>query len=207
MDQKSQSFEVPLSGPNDYLKINAGQQALVRVAHSTEMTRRLQSFIRSKEIGTVDRAGLLLDAYALTKAGYASPEGVVDLLRALVDEDNSTVWSAMSGVMAGLHILLEAAATTEASKKAFQEYTSFCGTIVKRALALVGWDAKEGEGHPTKLLRGSVIALLDVFCSSDAEVVAEARRRFDAHWTDATHTVLPSEYKSTVFKVLYIHTS
>jgi puromycin-sensitive aminopeptidase len=113
------------------------------------------------------------------------------------------VWSAIAGVISGLYMLLEAAAaTSDGAKAALANYIKFCGTLVKKALAVVGWDPKDGDGHSTNLLRGTVIGLLDVFCSSDAEVLAEARRRYDAHWTDKTHKILPSEYKTTVFKMV-----
>lgn len=202
MKSKTQSFTLPLAGPGDYLKINAGQQALVRVAHGPEMARRLQPALRAKDLGPVDRAGLLLDAYALAKAGYASLEVVVQLLKALGNEDHPTVWNAISGVISGLHLLLEAAATTEDSSKALAEYTNFCGQMVKKTLSIVGWDAQEGEGHSTKLLRSSIISLLDVFCSGDNEIMEEARRRYKEHWNDTTHTILPSEYKSIVYKMI-----
>ena len=39
MDKKTQTFTLPLSSANDWIKINAGQFALVRVAHSLTMTR------------------------------------------------------------------------------------------------------------------------------------------------------------------------
>lgn len=57
----------------------------------------------------------------------------------------------------------------------------------------VGWDSREGESHTDKLLRATVMGLLDSFASDDADVVAEARKRFDAHWEDPS--ALPSEYK------------
>jgi hypothetical protein len=42
-------------------------------------------------------------------------------------------------------------------------------------------------------MRASVMELLDSFAWDDAAVAAEAKRRFDGHWEDAS--VLPSEYK------------
>ena len=57
----------------------------------------------------------------------------------------------------------------------------------------MGWDSKEGESHTDKLLRASVMELLDSFAFDDAAVAKEAKRRFDAHWTEPA--VLPSEYK------------
>jgi hypothetical protein len=60
-------------------------------------------------------------------------------------------------------------------------------------LLQVGWASKEGESHTDKLMRASVMELLDSFAWDDAAVAAEAKRRFDGHWEDAS--VLPSEYK------------
>jgi hypothetical protein len=57
----------------------------------------------------------------------------------------------------------------------------------------VGWDAKEGESHTDKLMRASVMELLDSFAWDDQAVAEEAKRRFDAHWEDPS--VLPTEYK------------
>jgi aminopeptidase N len=72
MDQKVQTFVLPLQSVSDgesWLKINAGQKALARVAHSPEMIRRLRSAIARGKVAPVDRAALLLDSYALAKAG------------------------------------------------------------------------------------------------------------------------------------------
>ena len=65
-------------------------KALLRVAYTPEMTKRLHGAIRSKSLSNVDRAAVLLDAYALAKAGVAPIESVVDLLRAYDNETNST---------------------------------------------------------------------------------------------------------------------
>ena len=46
-------------------------------------------------------------------------------------------------------------------------------------------------------MRASVMELLDSFAWDDADVAAEAKRRFDAHWEDSG--ALPSEYKVQLF--------
>ena len=46
MEGKRQTLSIPLAGPGDWVKINAGQKALVRVAASPEMTARLQPAIK-----------------------------------------------------------------------------------------------------------------------------------------------------------------
>jgi len=193
MDEKRQTFSIPVAastaGGRPWLKINADQRALTRVAHSDEMIARLQASITS--VAPVDRAALLLDSYALAKAGISSLETVVEILRALQDEETSIVWSAIAGVLGGLHLLMEQIGTT--GNDAFAQFVAFGKKIVVKGLAKVGWDSKAGESHTDKLLRASIMELLDSFAFDDAEVAAEAKRRFDAHWTDPS--VLPSEYK------------
>jgi len=129
MTTKTQTFNIPLQSAGDWLKINAGQQALVRVAYTPELTSRLNAAIRSAHLSVVDRAAVLLDAYALAKAGLAPVESVVDLLKAYDNETNSTVWSAIQGVLGGLNLLLE-----EIGGVAFQRFTDFASKIVKSAL-------------------------------------------------------------------------
>jgi puromycin-sensitive aminopeptidase len=188
MEGKSQTFEVPVSGPLDFVKINAGQQSMVRVAYTAGMLEKLMLAIRSNILGPVDRAALLLDAYALAKAGYAQPETVVKVLTAFANEDNSTVWMAIEGVLGGLNLLME-----HVGGSAYVHFRKIAGAMVKRGLERVDWDSKPSDGHVEKLLRSTVIGLLDVFCYDDADILAEARRRYDAHWTDPS--ALSSDYK------------
>ncbi len=61
----------------DFVKINAGQKALCRVLHSDEQLTRLSKSIGSSTLSDVDVASLLLDNYALVKAGIAPIENVV----------------------------------------------------------------------------------------------------------------------------------
>jgi aminopeptidase N len=140
MDKKQQTFSIPVSasaaGGRPWLKINAGQKALVRVVHSEEMISRLQEGMA--QVAPVDRAALLLDAYALAKAGLAPVENVVDILRALHDEEASIVWSAIAGVLGGMHLLMEQLGTqSQSGAAAFKAFVAFGKSTVTRALEKV----------------------------------------------------------------------
>jgi hypothetical protein len=154
--------------------------------------QRLEGAIQQGDLSPIDRAALLLDNYALAKAGLAPIEDVVRVLRACekAKETSSIVWAAISSVLNGLYILLEQLYAGEA---VFDAFVLFGKKLVVSALQVVGWEAVVGESHTEKLLRASVMGLLDTFAAKDAAVVAEAKRRFDAHWDDAT--ALPAEYK------------
>lgn len=140
MDQKVQTFSIPLSadhsnGSSKWLKINAGQKALLRVAHSTEMMNRLLHASNITAVAPVDRAALLLDAYALAKAGLAPLENVVQILKALGQgegESSSVVWGAICGVLGGLTVLME-----QLGGEAHAQFVAFGKKLVVKALAMV----------------------------------------------------------------------
>ena len=173
MDHKVQSFTIPLAGEGDWVKINTGQQALVRVAHSAEMARRLQPAIRNRTLSPVDRAALLSDAYALARAGTGPVESVVDILRVMDGEDANIAWSSMHSVLVGLYVQLE-----EMGGAPLAAFSAFGKRAVLTALQRVGWDPRPGDDHSALLLRSTVIGLLDTFAHDDPAVVAEARYCF-----------------------------
>eukprot|EP01038_Epipyxis_sp_PR26KG_P009699 gene9699-13056_t len=201
MDQVEQTFTIPLAGNEDWIKINTGQKALARVAHSQTMISRLSKAIAKKEVSAVDRAALLLDGYALAKAGLAPLETVIDILRALeaTNEASSIVWGAMAAVMNGFFVLLEQLG----NEAIFKEYTAFGKRLVVKALLIVGWDAVPNESHTDKLMRATILGLLDIFAWDDEAVAKEAKRRFNLHWTDPS--ALPAEYKTTVYKIVLMN--
>lgn len=165
MDEKTKTFSVPLSGPNDWLKINAGQKALARVLYTPTMMQRMLAPLRAKSMAPIDRASVLLDAFALAKSGAGSIDQVVEILKCLDQEDSETVWSALAGVLSALYMQME-----QIGGSAFEAFMQFGKTIVVNGLAKVGWDPKETDGHTDKLMRSTIIGLLDAFAYSDPQV-------------------------------------
>lgn len=206
MKDKVQTFVIPLvtteafPAEKQWLRINAGQKALVRVALSESMTQRLLPALAHKQLSPVDRAACLLDAYALAKANKAPIEGVVNILRGFQSEDSSVVWDGIAGVLNGLYLLLEAHAQSTGDSSGFIRFLDFGKQLVLSAFSRVGWDVKPTDGHTDGLLRATLIGLLDTFAWNDAGIVAECRRRFDGHWE--TPSLLPSEYRATVYKII-----
>lgn len=198
MDQKVQKFILPLTGPGDWVKINAGQKALVRVAHSEEMLTRVGPALRDLSCTAVDRAALLLDSCALAKAGVAPVETIITILRSLDEEETYVVWSAMSNVFKALYQPME-----QVGGSAFEEFLSFSRRIILNALSKVSWDLQPADGHTDKLMRKTVIGLLDIFAWNEPSVVLEARRRFDSHWDNPS--AIPSEYKTIVYKIVVMN--
>ena len=74
----------------------------------------------------------------------------------------------MSGIFSGLSLQLE-----EVGGAPFEAFHAFAKGRVVEVLGLVGWDAKDTDGHTDKLLRATLINLLDTFGHNDPTVLSE----------------------------------
>jgi puromycin-sensitive aminopeptidase len=196
MREKTASITIPLSGADDWVKLNAGHGAPIRVLASEEMLKRLSKPIQTKSLPAVDRAGLLSDAYAMVKAGHMSPDALIKLVGNYKDEDNYVVWDALSGVLLGLDKVLSD------NPILWAYFKSFARRFVLALKDKVGWDVSDSDGHLTTLLRSTMVDMLNVFAHDDPAVAKEATTRFRAFQLDHNDVKsLPSGIRTPVFKI------
>jgi len=172
MDSRNMAVKVPISSSDDWVKLNAGQHVPLRVAYTSSMIDRLCNAIRTKSISTVDRAGLIMDSFALARAGQVSPEVVFQLLKSFENEHEVIVWEALEQVIKDLEKLIIHDSTI------YSNFLRFMNKFVRPAFNLVGWDAQEGEDDLQRLLRGVIIRLGASYCVRDEDMVIPARQRF-----------------------------
>ncbi|GMI25629.1 hypothetical protein TeGR_g13324, partial [Tetraparma gracilis] len=168
MREDTMAVTVDLAG-GDWFKFNADQQVPMRVSYPDDVMARMSAAIKSKAMGASDRAGLLLDSYALVKSGRGNAGSLMKLLTSYADEDDATVWEAIEGVLTGLDTVLVADEGIRA------DLNKVAKKIIAPLLAKVGWQAAKDDGHLTVLLRATLIRLLGTFMYDDEGVVAEAR--------------------------------
>lgn len=200
-----------ISEAKAWVKLNAGQAALLRVAHSEKMlSRMLESGIKEKGLSPIDRAALLDDQYALATAGLAPVEASALLLSAYGNEDNSTVWRSLHPIILGFSSAIRSAvelcsdkATASDSKNAFIQFVK--DKLIMPAVSHFGWDPVDGEPDTVKLMRGSVFGLVEEFCYSDTDIAKEAKRRFDesiaATMSDPNSDKLAADIKGSVYRI------
>lgn len=139
------------------------------------------------KLGTADQLALLYDAWALGTTADASSTRYLELVSRIPTEADPLVQRQVVGRLAQIHELYE-------DSKDVAAYDAYALSILKPMFAWVGWDAKAGEAANVSLLRSSLIGALGRF--GDAEVLAEARRRFLAAATDPK--ALPPSLRSVV---------
>ena len=197
MREKVATITIPLSSPDGWAKLNAGQEVPLRILYTPEMLTRLAEGIKSKALPACDRASLLTDSYAFVKAGRMEPAVLVELLSSYENEDSYIVWQGLASVLEGLDAVMS-------DDKAMREnYTKFARKIVVGLLPRVGWEPSAPDGHLTVLLRSVMISLLGSFCFDEESAVSEAKRRFAKFLEDANDvTSLPSDMRTSVFRIV-----
>lgn len=136
-----------------------------------------------------DRAAILLDADALTKAKLMDPADLMQLISAYSAEDDCVVWDALAMVLSAVD---KAVVGIDSVHPHFKKMAA---SIVDPAMARLGWEPKASDSHLTKLMRSTVISLLARF-SADPALLDEARRRFEAVVEDpADVAACPTDFR------------
>ena len=181
------TLEVPGCGP---VVVNAGQSGYYRTLYAPEQLAALRKDFA--KVATMDQLGVLNDNWAFGMAGQQSPAVILDFIAATPTGAAPEVWS---GIATGLGELDDMFKEDPAAQARLRKFASARLTPV---FAPLGWEAKPGESSSTTLLRTRLIGALSGM--GDAQVVAEARRRFAAR--DKDPTALPVALRRTVLGIV-----
>eukprot|EP00391_Amoebophrya_sp_Ameob2_P005259 CAMPEP_0178992074 /NCGR_PEP_ID=MMETSP0795-20121207/5896_1 /TAXON_ID=88552 /ORGANISM="Amoebophrya sp., Strain Ameob2" /LENGTH=956 /DNA_ID=CAMNT_0020683883 /DNA_START=392 /DNA_END=3262 /DNA_ORIENTATION=+ len=194
--EKTQTFKLPAG--SKFVKVNAGQFVPVRVLYDgANLLEDLAKAVEAKSLCAEDRIGLLQDTMELCRSGHLTdPTALFYLLRGFANEDNSNVWCALKVVIDGLEKVMAELET------AYPKFVEFVGDMIRTPAAKLGWDHADEDDDLTKQLRGVLIGLTSTFDASNPAVLAEAETRYDAFVADRNTSLLPDDYKRSVFCVL-----
>ncbi|WP_298174923.1 M1 family metallopeptidase [Novosphingobium sp.] len=148
--------------------INAGQLGYYRSLYTPKMLQSLKAAMPS--LAAVDQLGLIADNLALSASGYQPYGPAFDLLAAIPGNANPVVLGSAFGDFVGAWRTLDRDAPAQKALAA-----KVAATYKPRLMAL-GFEPKTGESLPDADLRSTLIAGFGTM--GDADVVAEARRRF-----------------------------
>jgi puromycin-sensitive aminopeptidase len=140
------------TGVPTWIKVNANQAGLYRVAYPPEMLEALRKAIAAADprLGAVDRLGLQDDAFALARVGTLPVGALLDLVQAFGAETSSAVLSDLAANLAGLSTVL-------LNSNIYPNYARFASRVFAPVLARVGWDKRAGETQIVSLLRSTAV--------------------------------------------------
>ncbi|MBI3895220.1 MAG: M1 family metallopeptidase [Acidobacteria bacterium] len=154
----------------DWVKLNPGQSGFYRAAYSADLWRRLAEAVNTGALPTVDRLGMLDDAFALARAGFMKTSAALRLLEAYRAETDFSVWTAIAGILASLDNLL---ARERFRRKLQQRARQFFESTAKQK----GWEKQATDGHLDVMLRA--LALRNLGGYGDQPTIEEAKNRFE----------------------------
>jgi len=163
------TLNTPGCGP---VVVNGGQLGYFRTLYQPEMVSALASAM--PRLQPIDQLGLLRDNFALAQAGYQDSAPALDLLAAVRTDANPVV------AMGAVARWGQAYGYVEEKDKA--KVAAFARAAWLPRLEQLGFDPKPGESLADTELRGNLITTLGNM--GDANVAAEARRRFEALASD-----------------------
>eukprot|EP00924_Labyrinthula_sp_SR-Ha-C_P007479 snap_masked-scaffold_24-processed-gene-4.29-mRNA-1 protein AED:0.01 eAED:0.01 QI:0/-1/0/1/-1/1/1/0/890 len=199
---KDETFEFTLEHTltGGYLKINAGQFVPLRVQYDDALMEGLTTAMKNKLLAPSDRAGLIMDTYALAKSGAVPASQVLSLVQSLGAETDFIVWEALSTAVGGLSNVLK----TETELR--EKFRMIVKPLVETAAAQSGWDPSDQDGHLGKLQRNLMISMLEKYAYDSTDVLSEARKRFSAYVQNPTDPeiakVLPTDFRQSVFRMV-----
>ena len=138
-----------------------------------------------------DRIALLDDQWALVESGKEKLPSYLALATAMGGSVDARQWQQ----------IVEALGTIEYDERGssgHNAYTAFARSIIKPLANQLGWDAKPDETPNVQKLRRTLLG--DLGAWGDQEVIAEARRRFDAFMKD--HSRLGPDDQEVILSIV-----
>ncbi|XP_065204274.1 puromycin-sensitive aminopeptidase-like [Planococcus citri] len=182
-------ISIPNVSPNEWIKVNPGTVGFYRTNYTADMLKVLIPSIADKTLPPLDRLGILDDLFALVIAGQSDAVQVLELMLAMIEEENYTVWTNMATCLERFYSLL--------SNTDFNRLYDLYGLkLVKPISKKLGVDAKPGESHLVTLLRSLILNRLVKF--GDEEFLHLAKERFAEHYS--SRKTIPADLRTVIYK-------
>ncbi|MHC2337084.1 M1 family metallopeptidase [Bradyrhizobium sp. USDA 4454] len=185
------SAKIPAGACGDAIKVNLGDVGYFRVEYGPKNRAALLNAF--PQMPVVDRLNVVTDSWALVQAGRAEAPSYLALLDALDVGDHRAVWDQVISTFATLNRL----SRDRAERPVIQAYAR---AKLRPVFDRIGWEGGGSGDDDTALLRASLISALGDL--GDADIVAEAKRRFAAFLDDPNS--LPTTLRDAVTHVVGI---
>ena len=159
-----------LAGCNGPLLLNAGQKGYYRTLYAPAQFKALSTGF--DKLPVVDQMGVMMDTSALAAAGLQADADLLDLTAKISADAPIDLWDMVAGTLGGIDGMFNGDTVRQAA------FRSYARSRLSPVLQSLGWDGHDDDSAQTKELRSALITRLAAL--DDAQVIAEARRRFEA---------------------------
>lgn len=180
---------------NTAVKVNSGHTGFYRAVYSPELVKaQVASFRRLPE---ADRLNLLSDAWGMAVAGHGPLTDYLAFVETLGPEE--TCFAVWDLVLSHLDLL----ANLERRTPGEAAFVTWATARLRPVFARLGWDPRPIDSNDDTALRVRLLTALGGL--GDAEIVAEARRRWGAFLQDPA--TLPADLRTPVCGIVGLHAS
>jgi aminopeptidase N len=173
----------------DTLTVNANAIGYYRVAYDqATLARNTRDFTKMTD---GDRIAMLDDQWALAEAGAAPLGSYLALASAMGTVQNQRSWEQITGVLATIE-------SYERGAPGHGAFSTYARDLIKPLSRQLGWDARADDTPGVVKLRRAVLTELGAW--GDAEVIAEARKRFAGFVADRGS--IAAEDQATVLTIV-----
>ncbi|EGC37760.1 hypothetical protein DICPUDRAFT_46283 [Dictyostelium purpureum] len=187
LTKKSDTFTIPDSNPNGWIKPNYGQTGYFRIAYTPEIIKGLEPTILSLQLPAPDRLGLLSDVYNLCKSGATPISVFMNLVTSYKNEKEADVWNFIM-------ISLNEISDLISDQDYYTQFNKIFIDLLKPTSLKLGFDTKPSDSSSDTLLRGKINGKLGAL--GDKDIVEESRKRFELYEKDQSS--LDSNIRSCV---------
>jgi len=170
------SAQLQLPGCAAPVLVNAGQKGYYRTLYAPAQFKALSAGFATLPV--VDQLGVLLDTSALASVGLQPQADLLGLADKVPVGAASDLWMTVSEVYVGIDDMFKSDPKTQAA------WRRYALSRLSPEFATLGWDGRDGDSAQVQQLRAHLIDTLGGM--DDANVIAEARRRFAAFQADPT---------------------
>lgn len=171
-------------------KLNMGQSAFYHAIYDRSHLERLGELVQTKQLGPLERLGILSDAFEAAKAGYSSTLDALQLLPYYADEDNAAVWDVIAANILSIRAVLADETVRDMMKP-------FLRQLIQKQYKRLGWNEKKSDSHFDKLLRITVLGMASL--GEEPSVIAKIKQLYKQAKSPAD---IPPDLRGLVYNTM-----
>lgn len=192
MSSRTQTIEI--DEDIEWIKFNPNQTSFCRVQYPKQYYDKLVPAIENKTLSPIDRLGLQDDVCALARAGYLSSDSALRILGSYRNEDNYTVWSAVTSSLLDFWNIVN-------EQEYADKFDQWASGLLHEQAERLGWEPREGEDHLTAMLRPLILSQMSKY--GDKETARKAEEKFSAFLKN--HSNVVPDLRSVVYSTVIRH--